>query len=529
MASATKTPRFESRQDTPRLMAMFQDRGIDLSLLFGERLEDAPPVYRAGKLLGKGGMGSVYRADQASLRRQVAVKVLPKPGDFDTELVPRFVREAQLTAGLEHPNIVPVHDLGVDDQEQLYYTMKEVKGRSLQDVLDALRRKDGTTLRAFPLSRLLRIFSGVCDALAFAHDQEVIHRDLKPSNIMIGDFGEVLVLDWGLAKRLTDSAETEQLRVAELTVDGSVMGTPHYMAPEQAKSQLDQVGKQSDVYMLGGILHAILTLEPPVQGDSVQEVLMHLMRGEVASEEPPRGLPHLPGGTVPLPLWEVCLRALAAEPEGRHASVLELQEQLTDCARSGARELEEKGSFWMRQRHLIGLHPRTYGLVGLLMVTVLAIWIGLTLLLRAQKQEALTALEQERQNLAGWQTRGGEAAELLTSRARELADAGQLAAAASQAALATELDPRQQQAWYLRGLTALAERSMPAAHRFLQRAERGPSAAISEAAAELDDALRRLQDHTALSEREVEGLAELALEHGEEAVAEALRQPPETP
>jgi len=156
--------------------------------------------YVLGGEIARGGMGAVLRAADCDLRREVAIKFMLDGRDQRLKL--RFVEEAQITGQLEHPNIVPIHELGIDSQQCLFFAMKMVKGRSLAQILDELRTNPKTAEKEWPLSRLLTVFVGVCNALAYAHSRNVIHRDLKPANIMVGDFGEVYVMDWGLAKVL---------------------------------------------------------------------------------------------------------------------------------------------------------------------------------------------------------------------------------------------------------------------------------------------------------------------------------------
>ncbi|MEI9898734.1 MAG: serine/threonine-protein kinase [Chthoniobacter sp.] len=156
--------------------------------------------YAIGTQVARGGMGAIMQARQQATQRDVAMKVMLESQNEDGVL--RFIDEAQVTAQLEHPNIVPIYELGVDEQDQLFYTMKFVRGITLKKVLDLLEQGVPETTKKYPLSALLTIFQKTCDALAFAHARGVIHRDLKPENLMLGDFGEVLVMDWGLAKKL---------------------------------------------------------------------------------------------------------------------------------------------------------------------------------------------------------------------------------------------------------------------------------------------------------------------------------------
>jgi eukaryotic-like serine/threonine-protein kinase len=202
--------------------------------------------YTFVKELGRGGMGTVYLAEDRDLERLVAIKVLNTP-DTTEDLRNRMIREAQIIARLEHPGIVPVHDVGTLPDGRIYYAMKYVRGSRLDEY-------------SAPLRDRLRKFQSVCDAVAFAHAHGVIHRDLKPQNIMIGSFGEVLVLDWGVAKIRDDPRPS----AAYQTSDGTVIGTRNYMSPEQARGEVDQLDERADIYSLGAILAFLLKDQPKV-------------------------------------------------------------------------------------------------------------------------------------------------------------------------------------------------------------------------------------------------------------------------
>lgn len=199
--------------------------------------------YTFVKELGRGGMGTVYMAEDTELDRLVAIKVLNTPEVTD-DLRNRMIREAQIIARLEHPGIVPVHDVGTLPDGRIYYAMKFVRGSRLDEYV-----AQGVSLRD-----RLRKFQAVCDAVAFAHAHGVIHRDLKPQNIMIGSFGEVLVLDWGVAKLKMNTDEQE----------GTIIGTRDYMSPEQARGEIDQLDERADIYSLGAVLDFLLKDQPKV-------------------------------------------------------------------------------------------------------------------------------------------------------------------------------------------------------------------------------------------------------------------------
>ena len=212
--------------------------------------------YEFVKELGRGGMGTVYLADDTELDRQVAIKVLNTPAITD-DLRERMIREAQIMARLEHPGIVPVHDVGTLPDGRIYYAMKFVRGSRL----------DEYAAQGASLNDRLRKFQAVCDAIAFAHAHGVIHRDLKPQNIMIGSFGEVLVLDWGVAKigprmNANEHRSDSDLRPSALirgeTLDGTVIGTRNYMSPEQARGEVE-IDERADIYSLGVLLEFLLT------------------------------------------------------------------------------------------------------------------------------------------------------------------------------------------------------------------------------------------------------------------------------
>ncbi|MCD4656637.1 MAG: serine/threonine protein kinase, partial [Planctomycetes bacterium] len=218
--------------------------------------------------VGRGGMGVIKLSFDQDVRRQIATKIIHPTSKEIPSKQERFLEEAQITGQLEHPNIVPVHDLGLENDGNLFFTIKLVKGKSLLEVIELVaNRKDGYH-KYFTVTRFLQIFMKICDAVAFAHSKGVLHRDIKPENIMIGDYGEVMVMDWGLAKvkglpdkRIDQVSTDRSLGKIHQTLDGSIVGTPGYMAPEQARGNLDDITEQSDIYSLGAILYEILSFK----------------------------------------------------------------------------------------------------------------------------------------------------------------------------------------------------------------------------------------------------------------------------
>lgn len=338
-------------------------------------------------------MGAVYQATDATLEREIALKSLKPAASASSTAVARFEREARALAQLEHPNIVPIHQLGRDENDRPYYTMKLVKGRTLKAILRAVRANDEETTASFPLDRLLTIFRKTCDAIAFAHHRGVLHRDLKPENVMVGEFGEALVMDWGLAKFLDEreesscpspeasspseafpatndhpgSSSTSALH-PDLTMDGDVFGTPNYMAPEQASGETEKIDKRTDIFALGAILYEILTLHPPVSGSSSLETLKLVIEGDIitpterlkaagadensSARRPERSAPHCPGGRIPEVLSSVTMRALATRREDRYQTVRELAADI-DAWRAGFSTSVENIGFIGQLRLLI--------------------------------------------------------------------------------------------------------------------------------------------------------------------------------
>lgn len=285
-------------------------------------LVDAPDMsgtrYRIERRIAVGGMATVYLAFDAALDRSVALKVLTLP-DGGSDLAPRMVREAKIVAQLEHPGIVPIHDVGTLPDGRVFYTMKFVQGQTL----------DQQVATHANLNDRLRLFLRICDAVAFAHSRGVLHRDLKPSNIMIGAFGEALVLDWGIAASVSERGEskanspTDSARMSgPITQDGVVIGTPGYMSPEQAAGKRDAVDLRSDIYGLGAVLYFILTSQPPISGQAVAVTVDRAIRGEFV---PPRSI----NSEIPRRLEAVCLKALSLKPEDRYANVEALSRDIS--------------------------------------------------------------------------------------------------------------------------------------------------------------------------------------------------------
>ncbi|MDB4927666.1 MAG: Serine/threonine protein kinase PrkC, regulator of stationary phase [Myxococcaceae bacterium] len=239
-------------------------------------------VFRAGQLryerlraLGEGGMGEVALARDHDIDRRVAIKRL-RPEHANASALLRFAQEVRTIGSLEHPNIVPVHDVGVDEEGKHYFVMKYVEGDTLETIIERLQARDPATERRFPLEVRAQVFLGVLRAVQYAHARGIMHRDIKPANIMIGPYGEVMVMDWGLARPVRNaelaalpddhSRPVDGAASSLETQHGAVMGTPHYMSPEQARGETDQINERSDVYSLSVMFHELMSLRHYLDG-----------------------------------------------------------------------------------------------------------------------------------------------------------------------------------------------------------------------------------------------------------------------
>ncbi|MCA9683872.1 MAG: serine/threonine protein kinase [Myxococcales bacterium] len=343
--------------------------------------------YEPVDTLGEGGMGKVAAVWDRDLMRELALKQLHPRLAQDGRALRQFLWEARVTAHLDHPNIVPVHDMGLDQNGALYFTMKRVRGRSLAELIEALAAlpakrmaevdcchrcrpqddEDPLLLEYGPRKRRLRLFVEICQAIAYAHKRGVLHRDLKPANVMIGEFGQVLVMDWGLAQphgegnpdgagEGDDADETplQRLMPAALTRTGAIMGTPAYMAPELIRGE--PLDERSDIYALGVLLYELLAFRLPHEADSVPALVMRITEGEVVPLS--QVVPHLPSSIV-----AVVEKAMATDPAARYPNVEALLEDveavmdgLTPVAEDASRLTWVRRYFWSRD------NPVTAGL-----------------------------------------------------------------------------------------------------------------------------------------------------------------------
>jgi serine/threonine-protein kinase len=301
--------------------------------------------YRMGKPLGQGAMGEVVVTRDLRVLRDVAMKRLHQAHhDARPDLRERFLREARVQGQLEHPSVVPVYDIGVDENGREYFTMKRVRGRTLEEIIEGLRHGEAVYRTQYSRRKLLTAMSRICLAVAFAHERGVVHRDLKPANIMLGDYGEVHLLDWGIAKIIgvDDPVSDRPLDLSgdrvQRTQAGFVVGTPGYMAPEQARGETRTYGGRSDIYSLGAILFESMTLERLHNHAKVENILLSTVNGVET-----RPSVRAPSFDLPSELDEILLKATAIDPQQRYASARELNEdieKLLDGDRDSARRAE---------------------------------------------------------------------------------------------------------------------------------------------------------------------------------------------
>jgi serine/threonine protein kinase len=317
----TVLPRVEWNGDRPSVVPLQR-----------ERFEELQP-------LGQGGMGEVLLLQDHDIQRTVALKRLTEATDLDRVL--RFVEEIRTVGQLDHPNIVPVHDVGIDERGRYYFLMKHLQGETLESIISRLRQGDRAAHAQYPFQARVQLFLGVLHALAYAHRKGFIHRDLKPANIMVGPFGEVTVMDWGLARRFRqpgaeassgqsptahDASKALRESASLLTQAGAVMGTPLYMSPEQARGEHEKLDSRSDVYSLCAVFHELLFLQHYLEGrESMADILagvQTVLPGVEALTE------HPAQSRVPAELGWFVLQGMAKDPAKRYASVDAMVEEL---------------------------------------------------------------------------------------------------------------------------------------------------------------------------------------------------------
>lgn len=478
-----------------------EERDVDASALSSMRCEPAEKyVVRDG--VGEGGMKRILKVRDRNAARDVAMALTSDSND-DPERLERFVREARVTANLEHPNIIPVHDIGVDDSRHPYFTMKLVHGEDLSVILKRMSDGDSEALSQFDPARMMTIFRKVCDAVAFAHSKGILHLDLKPENILVGDFGEVLVLDWGLSKIVQSNdasvtmdaeanvnddafASTIQKRLSsdgsfiDATMDGVIKGTLGYMAPEQAMGRNAEKDHRTDIYALGAILYSILTLERPIDHDSPEMVLLDTTKGNVI---PPRK--RRPDRGIPPALEAVTLRAMALEPDDRYQTVENLSRDVDAFLGGFATSAEGAGLptqlYLLCKRHhretaLLAASFATLGILAAMFVSRLNdeknAAVEARNIAQQAEMEAELALDKVREERRKRVQISKKAAPEFVTKARKHMATGRWDKAKRAVDVALALDRESEVAWELSGRLALGDLKFDQAATAFEKAGR---------------------------------------------------------
>ncbi|MFL2876512.1 MAG: protein kinase domain-containing protein [Pontiellaceae bacterium] len=366
---------------------LFQEDLHQTSTTSTESLTDstADTRYIPINKIKDGGMKTIWEVKDTRTQRILAMALIQPERIASQEDIEAFLHEARLTAHLQHPNILPVYDIALEKNGNPYFTMKLLRGETLEAILHRLQQNDPDTEQNYTLTHLLNIFLNLCDAVDYAHTKGVLHLDIKPANVMIGNFGEVHLLDWGLATLLTESNQTD------LTSRKIVGGTPGYMAPEQALGNKEDLHFHTDIYMLCALLYQILTRTPPHVGETTEAIMRHSTQGTIIP--PAQQNNHYP---IPKALSAIAMKGLAVHPAERYANVAALKNDIRNYL-NGYATLAENPTLITHLKLLINRHRIAFALL----ITAIAL-ISLTIFfsfrsIQTSEQVAINALDQLQQ------------------------------------------------------------------------------------------------------------------------------------
>ena len=366
------------------------DEQVDYSPLFYDQISNKATRYLEGQFIDRGGAKSICTFEDSFSMRDVAMAKLLDPND--PSQVDRFIKEARLTASLQHPNIIPLYDIGTDEQGDPFFTMKLIKGQSLDELVNAMNAKEAR----LSIQDRVQIFLKICDAIAYAHSSGIIHLDLKPANICVGAYGEVLVCDWGIAKIIGDPEDMDGACLLDpqvyndATLNGVVKGSPGYLAPEQIEPSFGEKNEATDVYALGGILYYLLCRKKPIDDSDTMESLKKTLAGNIV-------LPSKVDLTndIPESLEAVTMKALSLKQEDRYQTVTALLTEINKWL-SGFATTAEKASFSKSLLLLMKRHKEASALLVIMFIMAIVSVIQI----KFSEQEALLHAHRAQEALA---------------------------------------------------------------------------------------------------------------------------------
>jgi serine/threonine protein kinase len=439
-------------------------------------LMDGNPAdrYSVNKKLNQGGMKAIWEVDDHRTARKVAMALIQDSKIASEDDIDSFLYEARLTANLQHPNIIPIYDIALDENGNPYFTMKSLKGETLGEIIAQLRNNNAEYVKRYTRTRLLSIFLKVCNAIDYAHTKGVIHLDLKPSNVNVGDFGDVHVLDWGLSTLIThlneydgepvswqslDDVSLENGQTLTRYLEGSakrrerrnvVGGTPGYMSPEQAQGVPSDIDFQTDVYMLGAMLYEILTHHCPIDGGTVKESLQRTVRGDF-----PPPAKRAPGLRIPAALAAIAMKAMSTDPADRYPNVAALIRDVHQY-QDGFATIAENPTFVTHAMLLVKRHKLAVGLIAATVAIITTILAQSFNSIKKSEKVALNALDRLQVKNDYIASTARKVAPDYLDLMRQQEKAYRFAAAEQSLETSLAFDPNLEAAWMQKGLMLIS-------------------------------------------------------------------------